>query len=114
MSTGDAAVEFARAHRITSLLTAIGNVDPDVPPGRYALGRPGVVFLHADELEYWLWLWGGRYDSLWLACEALARSEPGARTGDGDPTRCVGPVLLGVQNLIMHSLLFLDAAWDRR
>ena len=112
--TGDVAVEFARTHRITPLLTAIGTANADVPPGRWALGRPGVVFHHADEVEYWLWLWGGRFDSLWLACEALARSELGARTGDGDPNRCVGPVLLAVQNLILHALLFLDAAWDRR
>jgi hypothetical protein len=96
------------------LATAIGDTGADVPAGRYALGRPDVVFHYADEVEYWLWLWGGRFDTMWLACEALARSELGTRTGDGDPFRCIGPVMLGVQNLITHSLAFLDASWDLR
>jgi hypothetical protein len=112
---GDGAVEFARAYRLMPLVTAIGNAEPDTPPGRYALGRPGgIVFHQADELEYHLWLRGGHFDSLWLACESVARSDIGAALGDGDPHRCIGPVLLAVQNLINHSLVFLDAAWDRR
>jgi hypothetical protein len=112
--SGAGAVEFALAFRLMPLVTAIGNVGPDIPAGRYALGRPTMVFHYADELEYWLWLWGGHHDNLWLACESLARTQLGAATGDGDPHRCVGPALLAVQRLINHSLAFLDAAWDRR
>lgn len=101
-----AAVRFAQAFRPMPLVTAIGNVGPDVPEGRYGLGRPAKVFHYADEVEYWLWLWGGHYDSLWDAVEAFA-----AETG-GDPEECVGRLLLAAQSLISHSLLFFDAAWD--
>jgi hypothetical protein len=92
------------------LVTAIGNVGPDVPAGRYALGRPTKVFHYADEVEYWLWLWGGHFDSLWHAVEAFADTD----LGTGDPQECVGALLLAAQSLINHSLLFFDAAWDRR
>jgi hypothetical protein len=112
--TGPGAVEFARSYRAMPLVTAIGNVGADIPAGRYALGRPTRVFLYADEVEYWLWLRGGHFDSLWLAVEAFARTDLGATTGNGDPHACLGPVLLAAQSLINHSLLFFDAAWDRR
>jgi hypothetical protein len=112
--TGAGAVEFARAHRPMPLVTAIGDVGPDIPAGTYALGRPTTVFHYADEVEYWFWLWGGHFDSLWLAVEAFARTDLGAATGAGDPERCLLPALHAVQGLINHSLLFLDAAWDRR
>lgn len=112
--SGSAAVHFARGYRPMPLVTAIGDVGPDVPAGRYALGRPTAVFHYADEVEYWLWLRGGHFDSLWHAVEAFARTDLGAATGDGDPQACLGPVLLAAQSLINHSLLFLDAAWDRR
>jgi hypothetical protein len=112
--SGPAAVRFAVAHRPMPLATAIGNVGPDIPAGRYALGRPTTAFHYADEVEYWLWLRGGHFDSLWLAVEAFARTDLGATTGDGDPRACLGAVLLATQSLINHSLLFLDAAWDRR
>ncbi len=108
--TGPAAVHFAKAYRPMPLVTAIGNVGPDVPAGRYALGRPTRVFHYADEVEYWLWLWGGHFDSLWLAVEAFADTD----LGTGDPQECVGALLLAAQSLINHSLLFFDAAWDRR
>lgn len=111
---GAGAVEFARAFRPMPLVTAIGNVGPDVPAGRYALGRVSTVFRYADGIEYWLWLWGGHFDSLWQAAEAFARTDLGSATADGDPRRCVGPLLLAAQGLISHSLLFFDAAWDRR
>jgi hypothetical protein len=109
--TGEPAAEFASLHRIVPLGTAVGNTHG--PDGWYALGPPGAVTHYAGEVEYWLWLWGGRFDSMWLACEALARTELGARTGDGDPYRCIGPVMLGAQTLIIRSLAFLDVAWDR-
>lgn len=109
-ATGDRAVEFARSYRLMPLMTAIGNVGPDIPPGKYALGRPTIVFHYADELEYWLWLWAGHFDSLWHACCALSNTD----LGDSDPVECLVAALPAAQSLINHSLAFLDAAWSRR
>jgi hypothetical protein len=105
--SGADAVAFARGHRLLPLATAAGNVD--APADTYVLGLPGGVRHHqATELEYWLWLWGGQWDSLWVACETLA-----GRPGATDPLSCVTPVLLAAQELIVHSVAFLDTAWDR-
>jgi hypothetical protein len=112
--SGPGAVEFARVHRPMPLVTAIGDVGPDIPAGKHALGRPTTVFHYADDVEYWLWLWGGHFDSMWLAVEEFADTPLGRTVGAGDPQRCIGPALLAAQSLINHSLLFFDAAWDRR
>jgi hypothetical protein len=110
---GEGAVAFLRAHRLLPLATAIGDAEVEVPPGTYALGLPRGPYYHATELEYWLWLWGAQWDSLWAACEMLAQRPADKRIGDGDPRSCVTPVLLGAQALILNSVGFLDAARDR-
>jgi hypothetical protein len=110
--SGPDAAAFARVHRLLPLATAIGNVD--APADTYILGLPGGVHHHhATELEYWMWLWGVRWDNLWEVCETLA-ARPTARTGLAtDPLSCVTPVLLAAQELVVHSVAFLDTAWAR-
>lgn len=110
----DRAIKFMRAHRIVPLAVAYGNAGSDVPRDHYAFGRSGVASHHVHEIGYWLWLWGGRHDSLWQTCKAFARSDVGRKYGDGDPHECLAFVLLQTQELIQHTLAFLDAAWDRR
>jgi len=104
--TGAAAAEFVRGHRLLPLATAIGDVEVEVPADTYALGLPRGPYHYASAVEYWLWLWGAQWDSLWTACEALAKGT--------DPLACVAPVLLATQELIVGSVAFLDVAWDRR
>lgn len=111
--TGDDAVEFVRTHRLLPLATAIGDVEIEVPEGTYAIGLPRGPYYYATEIEYWLWLWGAQWDSLWVACETLAQ-RPAEKGGGIDPLACVTPVLLAAQALIVHSVAILDAAWDLR
>jgi hypothetical protein len=110
--TDEAAVDFVRAHRLLPLATAIGDVEIEVPAGAYALGLPRGPYYYATELEYWLWLWGAQWDSLWGACQTLSR-RPADKGGATDPLSCVTPVLLAAQELVVHSVAFLDTAWAR-
>jgi hypothetical protein len=112
-ANGDDAVSFVRTHRLLPLATAIGEAEIEVPVGTYALGLPRGPYYFASEIEYWLWLWGASWDSLWVACEMLA-GRPVEKGGGIDPLSCVGTVLLAAQALIGNSVAFLDAAWDRR
>lgn len=107
--SGDAAVGFAARHRVMPLMTAVGMAE-ETPPEGYSLGLPGHPTVHVDSLGYWLWLWGGQWDSLWHASAALAGTRLGAAVGDGDPRACLAAVLAELPQLISSGTACLDAA----
>jgi len=109
--SGEGAVEFARQHRVMPLMTGIGIPDQS-RPGRYAIGVFGRPMTYVDEIGYWLWLHGHRWDDLWLASTALAETQPGESTGE--PAASLTLILTRLHQLLSASAAYLDASWDRR
>lgn len=75
---GDALMEFARTHRINTLLHGLGNTVDDVDS--FGVGIPGVGPVVSMPIqEYELWQWGPIAPSLWDAYRLL--TEVWRRTG---------------------------------
>ena len=92
-------------------MTGIGITD-ESRPGRYAIGVFGRPMTYVDEIGYWLWLHGHRWDDLWQASAALAETRPGE--GTGEPATCLTLILARLHQLLSASAACLDASWDRR
>lgn len=105
-ATGVHATRFVKQHRMGSLLC--GLADGDQPPGRYAVGVPGlpaVAWLESG--AYTLWTWAPAAPSLWHLCLAMAEGDSrfgGAVEREG----AVSSVLADLRVLLGYGCAYLD------
>lgn len=106
------AVEFARRHRVHSLLVGLGNGPED--PFLDGIGLPGLPPLaRVEPRVYELWQWAHLWPDLWSACQGFTEAAREAGTPDGvepDPERWLDFALGGLRTLIAHNAAYLDAA----
>lgn len=97
-------VEFARSHRLDSLLVGLGN-SPEMPDA-YAVGLPGQepAVLHAGSYE--LWQWAAVAPSLWHTCEIRSK----VAQAPVSPHAVVQEVLADLRPLLANSCAYLDKA----
>lgn len=109
------AVEFARTHRLQSLMTGLGH---DLKaPGEYGIGLlPVTVAVMVPYFTYAVWQWGHVAPTLWDLCAGLAEvartDEDEVRSPDWptDPEEVL-PRLLGcLHSLLAHNAIYLDTA----
>lgn len=105
----DDAAEFARDTRLRPLLLGLGQLAAD--PRRYGIGlAAGKPLVAVPAFVYELWKWSPGWDSLWHACEIMARAGRDVPGEDTDPARVLARCLPGVQLLIAHGAGYLDEA----
>lgn len=103
--------EFARNHRMNSLLTGLGDTEEN--HGVYAVGVPdaaATVWLDAESYE--TWVWAPLSPTLWSFAEARARmlGELGQPT---EPVDVLAGLLRQLRVLLSNSCAYLDLAFSR-
>lgn len=108
IAAGSGATDFARAYRMTALLTGLGDTPGN--PGTYAVGVPGTpaaTWLDFDAYE--LWQWGSLAPTLSHVCEA--RASVLTKLGEPcEPAAALGCMLGDLRLLIAHGCAYLDTA----
>lgn len=107
--TPDTTVAFARSHRLGHRMLGLGNSAQE--PWKYAIGFFDQPVVTVTRSVYNLWEWGAGADSLWSACEALAREEQ--RAGGTDPVttepgRMLTAFLGTIHHLLATSVVYLQ------
>jgi len=104
------AVEFARRHRVQSLLVGLGNLPDD--PLLDGIGLPGLPpMVRVEPRVFELWQWAHLWPDLWSACEALADAEQETGgTATADPELTLGGALRALRVLVAHNAAYLDLA----
>ena len=112
------AVEFAQVCRTRSLLTGLGNSADE--PLLYEIGLAGAKpAATVSGFAFELWKWAHTCDSLWHACQILARTGRALspeNPDQTDPERLLSQCLAAIQVLIAQGVVYLDEAreqWDQ-
>jgi hypothetical protein len=106
----EAAAEFARTHRVQSLLLGIGEL-PDRPGVDCIglLGMPAVAQVRPDTYEFWQWahLWPTLADAA-VGLAEMAAQTPEHRPGDTDPASVLDRLLRELHTLLCGHAVYLD------
>lgn len=106
------AVDFARRHRVHSLLIGLGNGPED--PFLDGIGLPGLPPLaRVEPRVYELWQWAHLWPDLWSACQGFteaARESGASGEEEPDPARWLDVALGDLRTLIAHNAAYLDTA----
>lgn len=115
----DQALDFAKGHRMQSLLIGLGNSPED--PVLDGIGLAGMApILKVRPRVFQVWQWAHLWPTVWAACEGLAfvAGETGAgRPEDTDPVTVLDFMLEALRTLVSRNAAYLDLAvtpGDRR
>jgi hypothetical protein len=105
-----AAEQFARTHRVQSLLLGLG-AQPDAPgvDGIGLLGRPPLARVRPDTYEAWQWahLWPTLFDAA-AGLADMAAQAPGATAEETDPAAVLHRLLSQLHTLLSGNAVYLD------
>ncbi|MFQ1002000.1 hypothetical protein [Modestobacter sp. SSW1-42] len=105
-----AAEQFARTHRVQSLLLGLG-AQPDAPgvDGIGLLGRPPLARVRPDTYEFWQWahLWPTLFEAAAGLAEMAAQA-PGAAAEDTDPAAVLDRAFRQLHTLLSGNAVYLD------
>jgi hypothetical protein len=108
------AEEFARTHRVQSLLLGLGAL-PDSPgvDGIGLLGRPPLARVRPDTYEFWQWahLWPTLSDAAAGLAEMAAQA-PGATREETDPAAVLERLFRQLHTLLSGNAVYLDRSLD--
>ena len=105
-----AAEQFARTHRVQSLLLGLG-AQPGSPgvDGIGLLGRPPLARVRPDTYEFWQWahLWPTLFDAAAGLAEMAAQA-PGSTPEETDPAAVLDRLLRQLHTLLSGNAVYLD------
>lgn len=108
------AVEFARNHRVQSLMVGLGH--DLAAPDEYGIGLlPFTVVVKVPYFTYAVWQWGHAAPSLWHLCSGLAEvaqadTDSGPAAWPTTPEEVLPLVLQCLHSLLSRNAIYLDAA----
>ena len=103
----DAAVDFARQHRMVPLMLGLGNTAEE--PWIYSAGMIGLPIVQMSAMAYDLYEWAHMDANLWLACEGATATA--VRVGIEDPLAADPLLMLNALLGTLHFLLSPNAVY---
>lgn len=106
------AVDFARKHRLQSLMVGLGH--DLAAPDEYGIGLlPFTIAVKVPYFTYAVWQWGHAAPSLWHLCVGLAEvaqsdTEADSASWPADPEEVLPMVLGSLHSLLANNAVYLD------